>query len=948
MTSLRLARIPFEHIEAELAAFPLSSEASFGFASTSLNPRASSDGEALWRAAERAILRTPSIPLDEVISVRDMVWFDSSTLNQARTLEERIKEEVPLWQYLKRLSARYLDQNGDPKAEGLGPPSSVGPEIGRLRWSWLCQALPPDLIRTARGIEQPDQDPFVLDNDVKSKLDQGFAETHLHLGAALDFSLAWAALMRALANKKSNHSDFESPGACFENGQMLGFWLLHAAIIRVILADWVFHGPIRTSSVKDLLTFAANRPGRRLDLIERQQLWTLVEEFRLGRFVDASESSESSLRSRFRFTRRFAQNRALYGRIVGPAILLRNPWEDYQVARRPEYGVLATDPIAEIVGWNPQLKNSPETLFISESLEYMKRAQDQTHFARLFWQMIRIRCLLYRHVVQRPLTPGLQWFVRFFSRIKPLRTNLSEAVLMSAAANLSGEGDGLESLEVRLGTEENESACLQKLRNLERIALPETQIRNRFFSNSPNSSDEANRHARFEVGTLFHFSRKRGGGWEYGKPNAFGIDHSYPRKLGTRASIRDAGNPTGFRFAHFYKEQKRHAQALVNLLQMYPSCLSTFRGVDLCTDEAGVPIWVMAPLVRWVHDAFEKAASQLDRRGLLSSSLRATPFRTSVHAGEDFVHLLTGLRRLDEAVEHLQLRKDDRIGHALALGEDTSKWCERTGRIVQPTEERFLDLLWEWSYRNKHRMSFSPSRKKYLRLEILRLATFIFGDEYSLQVLVAFVEMLHSEKALRSVGFPDHTLSGAPRRPVNSKRASNERSNYLLATYLRDEAIWRRGKVPLEIDLTSVPHEKGALRSLQNSLRHNIRRKRIRIEVNPSSNLLVGNLGNYVEHPIWRLKSSSAWSRFFRRNVLVCVGSDDPLTFATRLRHEYQLLYDAMVLMKQPKKRALEWINAVRKTGMESRFTLARSTTDLSQGLKTPNLFKSERPESPP
>ena len=78
-------------------------------------------------------------------------------------------------------------------------------------------------------------------------------------------------------------------------------------------------------------------------------------------------------------------------------------------------------------------------------------------FAHLFWQVIRVRCLLYRHLVQRPLTPGLQWFVRSFSRIRPLRQSLTDKVSISAALRQSGSGKGLKSLEVRVGTEESVS-----------------------------------------------------------------------------------------------------------------------------------------------------------------------------------------------------------------------------------------------------------------------------------------------------------------------------------------------------------------------------------------------------------------------------------------------------------------------------------------------------------
>lgn len=209
---------------------------------------------------------------------------------------------------------------------------------------------------------------------------------------------------------------------------------------------------------------------------------------------------------------------------------------------------------------------------------------------------------------------------------------------------------GLRSLELRLGTEDGVSACLKKVRQVEEAMFPVDDDLV-FRSRRSQYRENKNQSTRVEVGVLFHFSRKRGGGWESGSLNAYGLDHSYPGIVRhSRKPLSDAGNPSGFRFARFYLEQRRHAQALVSIFQKYPRALRTVRGIDLCTDEAGVPIWVMAPLVRWVKEAGQQAASHLRKRG----EFTMPPPRLSIHAGEDFVHLLTGLRGLDHAIWRLR------------------------------------------------------------------------------------------------------------------------------------------------------------------------------------------------------------------------------------------------------------------------------------------------------
>jgi hypothetical protein len=977
VSTLRLATIPFEHVEAELAAFPLASEASFRLGIVALDPLVSRDDK-LWRAAERYILNAlPSLPHDESMAIRDKLWFGSSSP------DPMILQPVSLLEYLQRLARSYIDLHGRPieVMESRADISEHAKPEARLRWSWMCQALPPDFLRVARGVVNADADPFPLNPVIQQMLrDEGFAETHLHLGATMDFSLAWAALMRTLTRNESKHSDFVSPGACFVDGRNLGPWLLHAAVVRLVLAEWLFDDSSSGMSLRDLFTFAfahrGTRPdgvdsnsddlhrdvseqGRwRLDIVERNRLITLLGELRRGKWLDPQQS-QFGTGSQEQLNKRYALTRALYRRLIRPQNLISDQQAHSEILNaldKPEsrHHIFANDPIARIVGWHPTDGTSPETLFIKAALRRIDQNQHHdSDFARLFWQVMRVRCLLYRHVVQRPLTPGLQWFVRFFSRIKPLR-KISDSVLVSTAARLCGQEMGLRSLEVRLGTEPSESDCLDMIRHVEKAALPsETSASFRFFrprhDKERSKADEKTEVAKLEVGALFHFSRKRGGGWERGNLNAYGLDHSYPGNPRTGSKRLDnTGNPTGFRFARFYLEQRRHAQALVSILQKYPQALRTMRGVDLCTDEAGVPLWVMAPLVRWVRDAGQQAAIQLRRRG----EFTIPPLRTSVHAGEDFIHLLTGLRRLDESVTYLRLEEGDRLGHALALGADPSVWCGRVGRVVQTREERLLDLVWEWSCYAKYGIGVASERLAYVRTEIVRLARFIFEWSCVPEDLMDFVDMLHNEQNLRAEGFPDkptireRNLEYRTEQSMNKGNKAETKGQQLLRSYLGDQTVWRQGRMPETIDLRNIKHEQAALCHLQDGLRRKVGRLCLTIEVNPSSNLLVGDLGNLVGHPLWRLRPMVSTDD--ASPLSVCIGSDDPLTFATTLPHEYQLLFDALILMGRSHEEAMKWIAAARDAGMQSRFTISPDLAGISQGLRIPNLLGWERPLSPP
>ena len=905
MAPARLAAIPFEHVEAELAAFPIASEASFRSPHVFLDPVTHRQKE-LWRAAERDVLASiPAVPLDEFVAIRDRLWFgETPDLNGARS-------GISLVDYLRRLPEQYLDRQGRPVDRSLPfAEKEVPSPQARLRWNWLCRALPPDLLRTAHGIGTADGSPFPLSPSVGRLLrDNGFAETHLHLGAAPDFSLLWANLMHTLAVKEVPEKSLASPGACFDEGEDFAKWILWAAVARLVLAERLY-GDTRTRNSTGLLDFTSTPWYRRMDASMRNDLCRLMSELERGR--------EGSL------PLGFARGRAVYRSLIRPLPFLWNRQEERQGLRarhRPRclQDVFANDPLAHVVGCDRTSVSSPETLFVGESLRYMERHNTDDEYARLFWQVIRVRCLLYRHLVQRPLTPGLQWFVRFFSRIKPVRRSLPPAVLMQAAMRRSDVGEGLRSLEVRLGTKERASECRDRIEAV----------------NNTRSS------AAVEVGAVFHFSRDRGGGWKKGHPNAYGLDRSYP---GVPPDTRlrtcpDVGNPSGFRFARFYLKQRRHAQALVSVLRDFPCALHTFRGLDLCTDEAGVPIWVMAPLIRWVREAGQAAAIHLRDRGIAN----LPPLSTTVHAGEDFVHLRTGLRRLHEAIRHLGLEEGDRIGHGIALGLDPSTWFEQTGRVIQPLEERLFDLVWEWEFYAVRGINVGSGRIGYITRTIARLTKRMFDEAHTPEDLVQFVHALHDEQQLKARGFPDKSRRQNSR--VNSGGDHEHRPHHLLVKYLRSTEVWRQGRTLETITLSDQPHELEALHNLQSALRKEVGTRGLTVEVNPSSNLLIGNGGRLKDHPIWRLRPVHAIDQI--PPLSVCIGSDDPLTFATTLPQEYQLLFDAIVLAGQSHDVAIDWLDNARETGMRARFTLPGAITGRPTRLK-PSQPQGRPPAPPP
>ena len=279
-----------------------------------------------------------------------------------------------------------------------------------------------------------------------------------------------------------------------------------------------------------------------------------------------------------------------------------------------------------------------------------------------------------------------------------------------------------------------------------------------------------------------------------------------------------------------------------------------------------------------------------------------------MHVGEDFVHLLSGLRIVEEAVRHFDLREGDRLGHAVALGIDALEWARRTGRVAMCREDRLLDLLWELSWGSTFGRYLVRGRHFYLDREITRLSRAIFRTLYSPFELLELVEQLYNPKDLANAGFPGGFADSDQSVPLSYK---------LLYQYLTDPAVYQRGQT---VEWVDVGAEGELLAELQAGVRREVGRRGITVEVNPSSNLLVGDLSDLTRHPLWRLFPPRPSAEV--PPVGICFGSDDPITFATAIREEYQLVSDALISAGLSEQEARHWTDQVRRNGLEARFTV--------------------------
>jgi hypothetical protein len=839
----RTARLPFDHLLAEIAAAPLASSDSFAGCVTSLDPNMGGGTARLWRSTEQSLVASfPGLSLNELIQLRDETWFAGA---RARP--------VSMGDYLRSVSCHWLEaRDGElvPRSRPTSPETHSGQASARQALRWLSLSLPLDLVAAASPLGARGAKVAGVNQSISRELaDQGFAETHLHVGASLNFSQLWRLLMIRMASAGAA-LDFRAPGAQFAEGADLFAWTVRSAVVRYLLAAYLDRpassfSAFVSGSVRQRLV-AAGGPG------DFALVLLALTDLRNG-CLDERLPVESML--------------GLYRVLTG-----NRPRQI--VDQLDELSTL--DPIVAFRGIDRC--GEAERSFATACIEAIRTNPADRALGELFWQYERVRCILYRHVTQRPMTPGLQWFVRFYGRMSRVRgASVSTRALLDAAAR---PNEGMRSLEVRTTPESDETLLVSQIREMD---------------------NWAEQHANIEFGVVFHFSKSRGQDARQGRPSA--------RGLGSTADPQAPQNG-GFRFGHYAQERAAEAATLASVIRRYPLSLMTIRGLDVCSDETAVPAWVLAPAFRLVREAASQATSQLRLIEGQDGLVVPQPLRATAHAGEDFVHLITGLRQIDEAITCLELAEGDRLGHAVALGIDPDDWALRAGQVPMRLEDRVLDLAWESGWYGRHAAESPQGRLAFLHREVPALGEQWLGRTTSLFDLEHLQQSLATASALSSVGFPDRPW--LPNRPAS-------RTHDYLHFYLTDRGVFDRGH---DLVWVNAAAEAQATEILQHMLRTKVGRLGLTIEVNPTSNLLIGDLADLERHPLWRLRSPVRQSQQETgERLAICVGSDDPTVFCSDLPGEYQLLHDALVLAGTGDADATLWLREVRETSLNCRFT---------------------------
>lgn len=511
-------------------------------------------------------------------------------------------------------------------------------------------------------------------------------------------------------------------------------------------------------------------------------------------------------------------------------------------------------------------ETAEESELLARAFTYLddKETGDDRVYERLFLQYLRVKAAVFGLLVHPPGEGGLPEFLAHFNQIK---VYAPEAEILRPQKP-DEPGLDVRATEYRVAPD----AWLTALRH-------DNEVEQQLLGESTDS----------EAAWLIHFKRKE-------------ADKRLPHYI---TEVR---------------KMESEASAIIRALNRQPTRLRTLRGVDICGVEGWQPLWVSAPTLRRLRDSSREIAA-------IRPGFRLVPLRLTIHAGEDFEWLTSGVRAVAEPFRWKLIERGDRIGHAMAVTLDPANWWQRhEGQIKRVRKfDRLLDLAFLAEY-SKHR---SAQEDRWLYSEIRDIVKALGIDPELETTSSTTIDLVTTaQKVWQALGGPvTRRLMGTSQYPDVGPRHERWIHRYLWNWGTRERS---REIIPMKAGkrlwLTRARYECSLLTKARAQLIREIARWQVCIESNPTSNLVVCSLDAMASQDFLQRRPTEV-AGFGKETLTWTISTDDPITFSTTLADEYAYAWAGMVLRKNKPydpSYARGLLDEAAQTSMRMRFTTPR------------------------
>jgi len=353
--------------------------------------------------------------------------------------------------------------------------------------------------------------------------------------------------------------------------------------------------------------------------------------------------------------------------------------------------------------------------------------------------------------------------------------------------------------------------------------------------------------------------------------------------------------------------------------------------VDAVGKETHTPPEVFAPHFRYLRNAPRRMKHDIFLGTANLSYHKNLAF--TIHAGEDFNHIITGMRRVDESIKFFEMQRGDRLGHMLSLGITPQEWIANTQEIILYKGDYFDDLVW-LTMKLKEITLIEMDISRYISIytdKVWSLFREIYpmydgttphmSDLYSAWCYRKNCPITHNKRERGVTLFSEYE-----QRILDDQPSATVKELYEL--YQSDPMVRKSYREPYLIDKSSIKDiELLVWEVLQDHMINEVAQLGISIETNPSSNIFISSLNSYMTHPIFRfnppkdiyLEKGQRFNKYGLRDgrLGVTINSDDPAIFVTSLQNEYRALKS--ITKEQygcTDKEADVWLEDIRKFGL--------------------------------
>ncbi|WP_342755485.1 hypothetical protein AAGQ96_10560 [Pantoea sp. MBD-2R] len=370
--------------------------------------------------------------------------------------------------------------------------------------------------------------------------------------------------------------------------------------------------------------------------------------------------------------------------------------------------------------------------------------------------------------------------------------------------------------------------------------------------------------------------------------------------------------------SHFYtlrNELHNSSLLLFNLFEKHPNLRKIITGVDAAANELEAPPEVFSVLYR-----------NCRRQGIKNFTY---------HVGEDFEHLLSGIRAVYEAVTLLDLKNGDRLGHATAIGIDPHLWLSQVPEVLYLKQGQWLEnLLFIRQIALEDANNDFPL--PHIEAEINKISETIFERSVSLDILQKFflardlypdiVQDFILNTSTGYIGWQRDELKRA-------KEVDKHALEYLCSRWFKEDVIARYElKKEFKINFFSAK----VLIKAQQYVQSLVAKRQVVIETLPTSNVRISHYSSISEHHIFRWMQVPCRSFEGDSAMLIAMGSDDPGIFVTDMRNEFYHLFSTLInTFHYDDERALRMVARINENGRIYRFDHDESVAlnEIKKGL---------------